>query len=155
GLEVGAHYERIESILLPAGFTGRYRIVVRTDADGQVFENGLEANNTAFAPDATDIMPVPYADLVGESIALPAPPFRGETLEVTWTVANRGIGLTTVGNWVDTVALATDPEGKKRIGGTYTGFEHFGHLAVGETYERTAGIRVPDGLSGPVYVVVT
>src|SRR5262249_53141839 len=33
-------------------------------------------------------------------------------------------------------------------------FTHLGQLAVGDGYDRTANVRLPDGISGPYYVVV-
>ena len=66
---------------------------VRADADGVVFENALEANNAAAAPVFFDVMPIPYADLVVDSVTPQAPGFSGQPLEVTWTVRNIGIGL--------------------------------------------------------------
>ena len=50
-------------------------------------------------------MPLPYADLVVESIEVPAAVLTGYELAVTWTVANRGIGLTNTGRWNDDVYL--------------------------------------------------
>jgi len=56
---------------------------------------------------------------------------------------------------VDRAYLARDVNGvRTKIGGTDTAFEHFGFLAVGASYERTGTIRVPNDVSGDVYVVV-
>jgi subtilase family serine protease len=154
-LEVGESYSRTETFLLPPEFTGRYRLFVKTDADGQVFENGLEANNVAAASGWFDVMPIPYADLQVSTVALDGQATSGQPLPVHWTVVNQGIGLTSVGSWFDTVYLALDSGGQQRIDGTYTSFEHFGHVAIGGGYDRTGAVPVPEGLSGTVYVVVT
>ncbi|MBY0513967.1 MAG: hypothetical protein K2P78_08665, partial [Gemmataceae bacterium] len=97
-----------------------------------------------------DVMPIPYADLVVTSVRAGGAA-SGGPLTVSWRVANDGTGLTSVGAWADRVYLARDPQ---EIAGTDTGFEHFGFLAVGDGYDRTGTVAVPDGLTGTVYAVV-
>ncbi|MFO7898428.1 MAG: CARDB domain-containing protein, partial [Planctomycetota bacterium] len=155
GLDPAHGYSRAETFLLPVGFQGRYHVFVVADADGVVFENELEANNADESDELLDAMPVPYADLVvREPIVVPATAGSGESIDVTWTVANQGIGATNLGRWTDTVELATDAAGTDRIA-TLGRFDHYGALAVGGEYERTGAVTLPDGLEGPHYVVVT
>ena len=154
-LGVGQSYSRSEPLLLPPGFTGRYRLFVKTDADAEVFENSIEANNAAKADNWFDVMPIPYADLQVSGVEIDEPAASGQPLTVNWSVVNSGIGLTSTGSWFDTIYLARDPNGANRITGTFTGAVHFTHLAVGQHYDRTASVIVPDGVSGDIYVVVT
>ena len=112
---------------MPPGFTGRYHLFVETDADDVVFENGLKANNVAEAPNHFDVMPIPYADLVVSSIDVPQPAGSGLPVNVTWTVTNQGIGLTSVPSWDDDLALASDPAGKNIIE-DYGLFNHLGPI---------------------------
>ena len=67
-LGVNRAYSRQESILLPAQVQGRFHLFVQTDAAQEVFENNLETNNGAEAAELFDVMPVPYADLIVESV---------------------------------------------------------------------------------------
>ena len=90
-----------------------------------VFEDGLKANNVAEAPNNFDVMPIPYADLVVSSIDVPQPAGSGQSLDVTWTVKNQGIGLTSVPSWDDDLALASDPAGKNIVE-DYGLFNHLG-----------------------------
>jgi len=152
-VEATGGYTRSETFLLPIGFQGRYHLFVKTDADGAVFENSLEANNTAESDEIFDVMKIPYADLTITSLAVPATAFSGRPMDVTWTVVNQGIGLTSTGNWTDTVYLATDAAGTDRIE-MLGRFSHFGHLDVSGSYERTGTVTLPDGLEGDYYVVV-
>ncbi len=99
-------------------------------------------------------MPIPYADLVVSSIDVPQPAGSGQPLNVTWTVTNQGIGLTSVPSWDDDLALASDPAGKTIIK-DYGLFNHLGPIGPGENYVRTAEITLPDGLNGTYYFVVT
>ena len=152
GLDGGASYTREESVLLPRAFTGRFTLFVRADSGDAVFENGLEANNAAGSPQPFDVMPIPYADLVIESLVVPPVASSGQPLSVTWTVRNQGIGTTNVAHWYDRVYLATNPDGTGRtLLGT---FDHIGFLAPGGTYPRSASITLAEGLQGTFYVVV-
>src|SRR5207249_1226370 len=128
----------------------------RTDADGQVFENGRVANNTAEKTNLWDVMPAYYADLVVSSVQVPGPAFSGQPLDVHWRVTNQGIGTTSNGDWVDQVFLSRDPQGTNLINpdNPYL-FTHFGLVGVNGLYDRVGRIQVPDGLSGTFYAVVT
>src|SRR5262249_2661872 len=100
-----------------------------------------------------DVMPIPYADLVVPSVTVPGPAFSGQSLAVSWRVENRGIGLTNQSNWSDSLWLASDAAGTHLT--TFLGsFTHLGQLAGGDGYDRTANVRLPDGLTGTYYVVV-
>ena len=58
-----------------------------------------------------DVMPIPYADLVVTSVTPAATGSSGQTLNVTWSVKNQGIGITSTPSWNDTVSLASNPDG--------------------------------------------
>ena len=85
GLAPNATYSRNESVLLPPSFTGHFFLFVRTDADAGVFEGSLEANNSLFADQPVDIMPIPYADLIVESVESQAGASSGKPLTVAWS----------------------------------------------------------------------
>ena len=154
GLAVGASYTQTETVQLPAGLTGRFHLFVETDVNDVVFENGSKANNIGEAPGNFDVMPIPYADLVVSSIVDPQNPGSGQPVDVTWTVANQGIGLTSVPSWSDDLALASDPAGQNIIE-DYGLFNHLGPVGPGGSYQRTAQVVLPNGLSGTYYFVVT
>ncbi len=154
GLAVGASYTQTQTVQMPAGFTGRYYLFVETDAGNVVFEDGSKANNVGEAPNHFDVMPIPYADLVVSSIADPQNAGSGLPVNVTWTVTNQGIGLTSVPSWSDDLALASDPAGKNIIE-DYGLFNHLGPVGPGGNYVRTAQVVLPEGLSGTYYFVVT
>jgi hypothetical protein len=151
-LEVGQHYTRTESILLPAAMQGRFTVSVRSDGLGQVFENAAEANNQASASHTVDVMPVGYADL--QVTAMEAKDgFSGKPIQVNWTVANKGISSTSSSEWSDRLVLARNPDGSDVIQ-TYGDYGHLGVLARDGSYTRYAEITLPEGLSGTVYAVV-
>ncbi|WP_013334633.1 CARDB domain-containing protein [Gloeothece verrucosa] len=153
-LEVGANYTRSETFALPPAFTGQYQLFVQTDATNQVFENGLESNNSAAAANPFGVMPIPYSDLIVDSVNAPVSGNSGQAATVSWTVKNQGIGTTSSNSWSETLSLATDAAGQNIIANLGS-FEHIGSLAVGGSYSRSAEVTLPNGLSGQYYFVVS
>lgn len=78
----------------------------------------------------------------------------GDSVEVSWTVANIGAADTQTGGagWRETVSLTDDPQGK--LGLQYAGEIWVEDFAAGASDTRTLSITVPDGISGTWYVVV-
>ncbi|MEO0769607.1 MAG: CARDB domain-containing protein, partial [Cyanobacteria bacterium J06649_4] len=149
----GESYTRSETVVLPPRFSGNYRIWVETNAGDEVFENGLSVNNAAAADNRTVITPIPYADLFIKDIETEPTGDSGQTLTVSWEVGNQGIGATNTGSWTDIVYLTNDPTGQSNL--TEIGrYNHVGTLAVDQSYERTAQIRLPNGIEGQYYLVV-
>jgi hypothetical protein len=155
-LQAGENYVRSETFLLPPAFSGHYHLFVQTDATKAVFENGSEANNAAEAANAFDVTPIPYADLVVSSLTAPSTGSSSHNLDISWTVTNQAphaIGTTNTTSWTDSVYLASDPAGKNIVASLET-IDHVGALAVGGSYTHSISERVPDGISGTLYVVV-
>ncbi|MGX9354808.1 putative Ig domain-containing protein [Roseobacteraceae bacterium S113] len=99
-----------------------------------------------------DVMPLPYADLVVSDVTAPPTAFSGETVTISWSVENQGIGLTSSSSWTDAIYLADNPEGTGRffVGGA----QQLGFLAPGASYEREAQVVLPEGWDGPAYFFV-
>ena len=154
GLTVNQSYTQTQTIQMPPGFTGRYYLFVESDAGDAVFENGSRANNVAQAPNFFDVMPIPYANLVVSPVSVPQPAYSGQPINVTWTVTNQGIGLTSTPEWDDDLALASDPAGKNIVM-DYGLFNHLGPLGPNDNYVRTGNVVLPNGLDGTYYFVVT
>ncbi|MEM9645239.1 MAG: CARDB domain-containing protein, partial [Planctomycetota bacterium] len=152
-LAVAGSYDATETFQLPPSFTGRYFLYVSADHDESVFENDREANNAARSAEVFDVMPIPYADLVVTSVTPPAEGSSGQPVSLSWRVENQGIGLTNRANWTDRVYLTTDPTGN--TGRQFLGsFPHLGQLAVGNGYDRTVSVTLPQGISGTRYLQV-
>src|SRR5207248_6511028 len=102
-------HDQSQTIALPPGCTAHAHLVVKTDVNAQVFENGRTQNNTAGLGGFFDVMPAAYSDLAVSSVTVPAGQgYSGQPLEVHWTVKNQGIGLTSNGSWADQVVLSRD-----------------------------------------------
>ncbi|MCP4966482.1 MAG: hypothetical protein GY926_14780, partial [bacterium] len=152
GLVQGETYSRTESLYMPAGFNGRFTLYVTTDAENVVFENEQEADNTLALHGFFDVAPIPYADLVVTNVTAPASAQSGQPMTLSWTVENRGIGLTSTSRWDDRVYLADNPDGTGRI--YMGGFDHIGYIAPSGNYIREAEVTLPEGWEGPAYFFV-
>lgn len=151
-LAVGASYSRTEQFFLPAGYSGRVNVFVRTDGADAVFENGSEANNLGTRAGKIDIMPVAYADLVIASTNVPPDAQSGRPVTISWSVKNQGIGRTNSESWTDTVFVFADAALTQLV--AVQGFDHIGALAKDEGYSRSGTLTLPNGLTGTVYVLV-
>ncbi len=163
GLDAGGFYEREMELLLPPETWGRFKLYVYTDFGGEVFENGLRANNVAIGAQTIDIMPKAYADLQVTGITVDGlnsegKAESGKTLSVTWTVENKGIGITDSSAWTDVLWLSTDSQGKD-VAAVFSTARHIGRLSHttdddGQTwYSRTVQITLPEGLEAENYFI--
>jgi len=152
-IDAGASLERSHTFMTPPGFQGRFVLFVQTDATGVIFENGFEANNFGRKADFFDVIPIPFADLVVPTVAVPAESASGRPLRVTWTVINQGMGPTNISTWNDRVLLADDPAGSSIVA-TLGRLQHNGVLPAGGSYTRTADLMLPHGINGTFFVVV-
>jgi subtilase family serine protease len=93
-MPAGTSYDRTEIIQLPNRTSGRFTLFVQTDSTDQVYElAGHQVNHNAVAH-PVDVTPTPYADLVVESVTTAGTPLSGQSIDVTWKIANRGISTT-------------------------------------------------------------
>src|SRR6185436_17272899 len=101
-----------------------------------------------------DVMHIPFADLVVNSVSAPVDGSggvsgggsSGQPLRVSWRVDNVGIGATNTSTWDDVLRLTTDAAGANVIA-TLGSFAHNGVLPVGGSYTRTADLILPNGIS--------
>ncbi|MFN6132947.1 MAG: CARDB domain-containing protein, partial [Synechococcaceae cyanobacterium] len=152
-LQPGDSYVAKTTYRYPAAFSNRGRVVVQTDAQGSVWENGNEANNSQTSGDPVDILPIPYADLQVEDLSISGEAASGKQIRVNWSVANRGIGITNTNSWSDSIWLSSNPDGS---GTRYDlgSAGQLGQLAPADNYQRSQTVTLPNGLSGFWYVNV-
>ncbi|NET08656.1 MAG: hypothetical protein F6K16_28965 [Symploca sp. SIO2B6] len=168
-LGAGEQYQTIdiETALIPRYFRGEAYVVVQTDATNRVDEFPQDGNNTRARLITID--PLPPADLVTSAVAAPSQAFDGTTIDVSYTVTNKGIGETDRDRWQDTVWLTRDknrpsafaagspPEAEDILLGT---FSHNGSLTVdasngsATSYTNTVQVRLPEHVSGEWYITV-
>jgi len=101
-----------------------------------------------------DVMPIPYADLAITDFQVPPTGASGRTISVSWTIANQGIGATSVDQWNDSLQLTSDADGKNTVGFAQL-VNHSGTLAPNGSYTHTADFTIPPAISGTFYLKLT
>ncbi len=150
-LDPGESVEVTQNVTLPISSPGAWYVGVAVDSYNHLYEHGGENNNNAFSSLSTFPLP-PLADLVVTNIVAPVDASSGQTVPVSWTVANQGTKNITGGTWVDRVYLSLDGGASDNI---YIGdFTFEGNLAAGASVTRTQNIALPANQQGNYTVVV-
>ena len=144
------------TVTIPACIAGTYALYVYTDSRSQIFEYdpnlNAEANN--FSPLKPVVITNIPPDLQVASVTNPATGNAGQTIPVTFTVTNRGIGPTIEGSWSDTIYLSSSATFNTGTTTALASFTHTGDLAVGATYTDTESVTLPATAQGTYYVFV-
>src|SRR5262249_2650738 len=129
-------------------------LFVQTDATHQVYEYTNDGPDVGSPDHFVDVMTQPYADLQVPSVTADSTGQSGQSISVSWTVANNGIGPTNIDNWNDQVWISADQTGKSglRLLGN---FNHIGTLRPGDGYTRTVDVPLPGDLGGTYYAAVS
>ena len=79
--------------------------------------------------------------------------YSSDRFDVSWTVVNEGTRETRETRWIDRVYLSRDPSLDDQDLLLATARQAGGVLAAAETYEAMHEVRLPDGISGPYYIL--
>ena len=151
-LDVGESYRNSLEVTLPQGIDSNYYFLVKTDVSNRVLELGNEGDNFNYGG-PTDVSLTPAPDLQVDAVNAPSFAFSGQSLPVSWTITNTGLGQTLENSWTDSIYLSTDTvwdENDKYLGQQY----HQGFLGVDESYSATKNVSLPIGISGDYYFIV-
>ena len=133
-------------VVVPQFADGDFRIIVLSDADGQVYEAQREANNSAGAPIA-----LRHLDLRADSVSAPANAQSADTVHVDFDVTQAGSAALT-GRWTDRVYLSRDTvlSGNDRLLG-----ERIvdATLDAGATYRSEFDVTLPVDAEGDWFVL--
>ncbi|MEY2794316.1 MAG: hypothetical protein RIR10_32, partial [Planctomycetota bacterium] len=152
-LEEGASYGQQFTGTIPLGVIGDFFVIVRTDANNNVFET-IETNNALVSASPITVAPPRLPNLSVIAVARGASATAGQPMEVSWTVANDSEFPLLGAQWRDSVYLSLDQffdvASDVHLGTVVVGDE----LAPEATYTRTRSFTVPAGLTGAFYVLV-
>jgi len=148
----GGSYAGSTTVTIPVATPGGASLRVVADALLQVFEEGLEANNTASLPivirsDAADLT-IPSAPTLGASSVN-----AGQPLAISWSVQNVSSFPPNASTWIDRVYLSVDTSlsaDDVAIGAR----THSGGLAGGGSYVRSGNFTIPPTVQGNRFVIV-
>jgi|GEM_PF-3221085 len=155
-LSAGALYRAQVNLHLPVDLYGFYYIIGRIDYTDAIFEFTGESNNTAVS-DSIDITLAGYPDLVVTTVSSASSANSGQSVTISYTVANQGTGSTYNDQavWSDRAYLsptATLDKTTAKALGTFVGSS--GAFAPGETYSKSQSATIPNGLAGVWYLFV-
>ncbi len=129
---------------------GKYYILLNVDANDDTYEYNGENNNTF-----TDsvIIDWKYADLNATNFTAPSTVHSGETVSVSWDVANIGNGVSYSNGWYDYIYLSTN--------NTYDAADtklelkyKSGFVNASSSYSQTMDVDFPNGISGNYYLIL-
>jgi hypothetical protein len=152
-LAPGGAYTNTLTVTLPAEIYGEFYLLVQTDAEGEIIEDGGKANNVLAAFPTLQVLLRPVPDLAVTAVTAPADGFSGQFFEVSWTVTNRGPAAAE-GTWFDSVYLSLDQQFDPGLD-IYIGYaERPQALTNGQSYTQTAWLEIPPEVSGLFQVFV-
>ena len=155
GLDPGRSYTRTERLRLPARIEGAWQVEVTTDVTNQIYEHGAAANNNTLLDDAALALHLKARpDLQVGTITAPPTVSSGGTVQVSFTVFNRGSVATTTPRWQDNVYLSLD----NKVGGDdilIGSIQNGSALEPGLGYSsQTASAIVPLRFRGDGFIIV-
>ena len=154
-------YQRSELISLPTDLSGNYFVLVKTDADGQVFESANEHNNHGLAAVEGGSEPAILAvtqvgaDLQVSQIDAPQTAQSGQIITVNWTTTNAGTVTTNANYWTDRVVLSQDGIVGNDDDIVLDNVFHSGQLDANGSYQGSVAAELPIDLNGDYRVFVT
>ena len=152
-IEAGQSIERKQVITLPIDLNDTRHIIVKTDANNQLFEYTSEDNNATVKEDAISVELSPFPNLQVTSVIAPNTAFSSQSTVVEWTVSNTGNGATSAPRWQDSVWLSFDRnfDGADILLGQVA---NTSYLNAGESYSNSIDVTLPQGIDGNYYFLV-
>jgi RNAse (barnase) inhibitor barstar len=151
-LAANATYNGSATFNIPIDSNGTYQVLVKADSNDKVIEGDLEGNNTLSSALAVSLSPVP--DLIVQSLTAPVNGVSGQSISLSWTVANTGAAISTDQDWYDVVYLSRDAVFDKRTDISLGYRKHSGGLNANGNYIITSDFDVPRGLAGNYFALV-
>ncbi len=150
-LAPGASYTTTQTVTLPAGASGAFYFLVKTDMSGQVFQNGATANNIGATTKSATVNLTPPPQLQA-SVTPPASGVAGHALTFTYHVTNAGAGTTLPGSWLDSFYLSASSTFNLATATFLGSLDNPTSLDPGAHYDGSFTATLPNGLSGTYYL---
>ncbi|MFH0779118.1 MAG: CARDB domain-containing protein, partial [Candidatus Eisenbacteria bacterium] len=153
-LNVGTGYVQNKSVTLPANISGTYYVIVKTDAQGHVYEHNNEGNNAgASGPFTVNFVPAPWCGLEVKYLTPITSVWSGQTVSLTWVLENVGTGPMASTHFDDAFALSPDSVFHQSGWFSVWHWHNTDHpLAPGERDTLTANVTFPSDKSGNWYL---
>jgi hypothetical protein len=128
---------------IPDGLTGNYYLVYVTDFNDDVKEGTYENNNTYVSPSPIAITNGPWADLIPQSLNIPASVVAGLPISINYTVSNTGTKNTANIAWKDKIYKSTSIVWDSTNATLEKTIDKIEPLAMGSSYSNNANLTIP------------
>ena len=151
-LEPGQSYSKKVSFRLPPYKDGLFNVFAWADRTNLLLETN-NSNNQGRSNDTLFVKLAPVPDLFVNEIITPSDFFSEDTININWTVSNKGKWRTEKNSWTDRVYISQDYNTSKRH--LLGDFMHSGDtLRPGESYNTSHSVVIPEAIFGRYYFYV-
>ncbi len=151
-LNSGESYSETQTVNLPIGVSGNFFFIVSTDVSNEVFEFVFEDNNTG--SDGTLVNLTPPPDLEVELVQVPETARAGESLTISYRLANNGSTVTPNSFWNEQFYLSVDNRLDTNTDLFLGSRTHNGALEAGESVDKSATFALGNELTGNFFAFV-
>lgn len=150
-LPPGGSYTAAQNLFIPINLGGPIYFYITTDANNDVFEFVYEDNNTGRNP---NFLFVKNADLIVDSVGVPATADSGQPVAVQWAVKNNGPGDVVLITQTDKIFLSSSPVFDLLTATELGEAVYYLNQAANTSLIRQRTVTLPNGLSGDYYIHV-
>lgn len=159
-LDVNQGYNTTIRVQLPQNTIGDYNLFFVANGNGELTEVS-RLDNTIHIPIQINLTPVP--DLQVTSVITPSDAFSGQSINVAYTIKNKGAGQTNAPGWMDYIYISPNPVFDKnaavKIGEAYhsksaSSSANGTHLLPDSAYTKNLKIDLPAKYFGVFYIFV-
>ena len=152
-LQPGDSYSNeVQYTVSPSLQTGRYNLTARTDYRNAVFEFNMEGNNLHWKEIfIQEQLPDLVVFAASYSVQTSS---QGNSIQVNYTVSNRGIGQTLGAPWADKIGLSSSQLYSPRSTWFIAEYVRGSELLKNESYTLTLKVHVPPNLFGRLFLHV-
>ncbi|MBO9703531.1 MAG: right-handed parallel beta-helix repeat-containing protein [Sporocytophaga sp.] len=152
-LDSGQAYISSATIRLPDGVSGPHYIFIITNENSEIKEltqaNNIDRNKRYLLVNLT-----PPPDLQVQEVSTLSNVFSGQTIDLRWTVINKGDGKTNSSIWKDQIYFSSDSVLRSGSALILTTIPHNGQLEAGKYYTNTVPVTLPHGIFGKYFIHV-
>ena len=152
-LQPGSSYSnKVRYTVSPSLQTGRYNLTARTDYRNAVFEFNMEGNNLRWKEIfIQEQLPDLVVFAASYSVQTSS---QGNSIQVNYTVSNRGVGRTLGAPWADKIGLSSSQLYSPRSTRFIAEYVRGSELLESESYTLTLKVHVPRNLFGRLFLHV-
>ncbi len=146
-------YESTILVVIPRFIYGTFYLIAVSDVYDHIYEFASNANNQ-LGSDSIQVFLTPQPDLTTWGVGVPESGNSGQSISVSWSVTNDGLGDPFGSSWNDRIYLSD--AGSLGAGTTYTLGTRLNTQMIepGDSYSKSKTVTLPNGISGAHYVFV-